>query len=76
MAEIRAGSQESSVASVGVLGAVVHAWWRMRLPLEVGFLGFSRDMPWSTSALLVSLGEGLMCTDLVGRGTDCLVVEL
>ena len=28
-----------------VPGAVVRAWWRVRLPLEVGFLGFGRDMP-------------------------------
>ena len=35
------------------------------LPLEVRFLGFGRDMPWSTYVLLVSSGEGLMCTDLI-----------
>ena len=57
-----------------VLGAVVRTWWHVRLPLDVGFLGFGRDMPWSTSVLLVSSGEGLMCTALIGRGTDCLVV--
>ena len=61
VAEIRAGSRESSTALVRVLGAVVRAWWRVWLPLEVGFLGFGRDMPWSTSVLLVSSGEGLMC---------------
>ena len=26
-----------------VPGAIVRAWWRVRLPLEVGFLGFGRD---------------------------------
>ena len=75
MTEIRAGSQESSTARVIVPGAVVPAWWRVRLPLEVGFLGFGCDMPWSISVLLVSSGKGLMCTDLIGRGTDCLVVR-
>ena len=74
VAEIRAGSRESSVARVRVPVAIVRAWWGVRLPLEVEFLGFGRNMPWSTSVLLVSLGEGLMCTDLIGRGTDCLVV--
>ena len=73
--EIRTESWESSAARVKVPGAIVRTWWRMRLPLVVGFLGFGRDMSWSTSVLLVSLGEGLMCTDLIGRGTDCLVVE-
>ena len=75
MAEIRAGSQESSAARVIVPGAVVHAWWRVRLPLEVGFLGFGRGMSWSASVLLVSSGKGLMCTNMIGRGTNCLVVE-
>ena len=74
VAEIRAGSRESLAAHVIVPGAVVHAWWRVRLLLEVGFLGFGRDMPWSTSVLLVSSGKGLMCTDLIGRDTNCLVV--
>ena len=74
VAEIRAESRESSMVHVRVLGAVVRTWWHVRLPLDVGFLGFGRDMPWSTSVLLVSSGEGLMCTALIGRGTDCLVV--
>ena len=69
-----AGSRESSAARVRVPGAVVRVWWLVRLPLEVGFLGFGCDMQWSTSVLLVSLDEGLMCTDLIGRGMDCLVV--
>ena len=46
----------------------------MRLPLEVEFLGFGSDMPWSMSVLLVLSSKGLMCTNLIGRGTDCLVV--
>ena len=60
--EIRAGSRESSAAHVRVPGAIGRAWWRMWLPLEVGFLGFVHDMPWSTYVLLVSSGKGLMCT--------------
>ena len=39
-----------------------------------GFLGFPRGRPRGTSVWSVSIGEGLMCTDLIGRGTDCLVV--
>ena len=74
MAEIQAGSQESSAARVRVPGAIVRAWWCVRLPLEVKFLGFGRNMPWSTFVLLVSSSEGLMCIDLIRRGTDCLVV--
>ena len=74
VAEIRVGSRESSAARVIVPEAVVHAWWRVRLPLEVGFLGFGRDMSWSASVLLVSSGKGSMCTNLIGRGIDCLVV--
>ena len=74
--EIRAGSRESSAARVRVPGAIGRAWWRVRLPLEVGFLGFGRDMLWSTYVLLVSSGEGLMCTDLIGRDTDCLGLKI
>ena len=39
----------------------------VRQPLEVGFLGFGRYMPWITSVLLVSSSEGLMCIDLKGK---------
>ena len=74
MAEIRAGSRESSAARVIVPGAVVCAWWCVRMPLEVGLLGFGRDISWSASVLLVSSGKGLMCIDLIERGTNCLVV--
>ena len=72
--EIRAESRESSAVHVRVPGAMVRAWWRMQIPLEVGFLGFGHDMLWSMSVLLVSSGKGLMCTDLIGRGINCLVV--
>ena len=44
----------------------------MRLPLEVGFLGFGRDMQGSTFVVLASSGEAWICADLIGRGTDCL----
>ena len=74
--EIRAGSRESSAARVRVPGAIGRAWWRVRLPLEVGFLGFGRDTPWSTYVLLVSSGEVLMCTNLIGRDTDCLGLKI
>ena len=76
VAEIQAGSQEPSVARVRVLGAIVRPWWRVRLLLEVGCLGFVHDMLWSTSVLLVSLGEDLMCTDLIGKGTNCLGLRI
>ena len=47
-----------------VLGAIGRAWWRMQLPLEVGFLGFGRDMPWSTSVVLALSSEAWICADL------------
>ena len=71
----RSGSQESEAARVSVPGAIVRVWGRVRLPLEVRFLGFGRDMPWSMYVLLVSSSEGLMCIYLIGRGTDCLGFE-
>ena len=70
--EIQAGSRESSAVRVRVPGVVVRTWWHMRLPLEVGFLGFVHDMPWSTYVLLVSSSEGLMCTDLILMSRVCL----
>ena len=36
------------------------------------FLGFPRGRPKSTSVVSVLTGESLMCTDLIGRDTDCL----
>ena len=76
VAKIQSGSQEPSAARVRVPGAIVHALWRVRLPLEVRCLRFVHDMSWSTSVLLVSSGKGLMCTDLIGRGTDCLGLKI
>ena len=72
----RSESQESEGSGVSVPGAVVRAWGRVRLPLEVGFLGFSCDMPWSTYVLLVSSGESLMCIYLIRRGTNCLGLRI
>ncbi|KAL0007299.1 hypothetical protein SO802_008801 [Lithocarpus litseifolius] len=47
--------------------------WRCVERLRVtGFLGFGCDMSWGAFVLLVSSGEGLMCTNMIGRGTDCL----
>ena len=63
----RSGSEESEVARVRVPGAVVRAWWRVRLPLEVGFLGFGRDVQGSTSVVLASSGEAWICADLIGE---------
>ena len=48
-----------------VPGAVVRAWWRVRLPLEVGFLGFGLDMPWTRSVVLALSGEALIWADLI-----------
>ena len=48
-----------------VLGAIVCVWWRVRLPLEVGFLGFGRNMPWSMSVVLASSSEALIWADLI-----------
>ena len=54
-----------------VPGAVVRAWWCVRLPLEVKFLGFFRERSWSMSVVLVSSGEVGFCTNL-----KCLVTAL
>ena len=59
-----------------VPGAIIRSWWHVRLPLEVGFLGFGHDMPWSTSVVLASSGEAWICADLIGRGTDCLGLRI
>ena len=50
VAEIQAGSQEPSVAHVRVPRAIVRAWWRVQLQLEVECLGFvdrwTRRLSW------------------------------
>ena len=74
--ETRVGSRESLAVHVSVPVAIVRTWWRVRKQLEVGFLGFGHDMPWSTSVLLVSSGEGFTCIDLIWRGTDCLGLSI
>ena len=48
-----------------VLGAIVCVWWRVRLPLEVGFLGFGRNMLWSMSVVLALSSEALIWADLI-----------
>ena len=48
-----------------VRGAVVRVWWRVQFPLEVGFLGFGRNMPWSMSVVLASSSEALIWADLI-----------
>lgn len=44
----------------------------MQIPIEIGFLGFGRGMPWRTSIWLVSSGKGLIFTDLKGESRVCL----
>ena len=51
------------------------AWGRMARFWLTGFLGFPRGRPRTTSVGSVSTSEVLMCTYLIGRGMDCLVVE-
>ena len=63
-------------ARVKFSGAIVRAWWRVWLPLEVEFLGFGRDMQGSTSVVLASSGEVWICADLIGRGADCLGLRI
>ena len=62
--EILVRSREFASARGRVPRAVLRAWWRVRLPLEVEFLGFFRERSWSTSVVLVSSGEAGICTDL------------
>ena len=50
------------------------AWGHVARFWLIGFLGFPRRRPRSMSVGSVSTGEGLMCTYLIGRGTDYLVV--
>ena len=37
---VRGKDPETQAARVRVPGAIVRAWWRVRLPMEVGCLGF------------------------------------
>ena len=70
----RSGSEESEAARGRFSRANCSAWGRVGRFQLIGFLGFPRKRPRSTSMRLVSTGEVLMCTNLIGKGTDCLVV--
>ena len=72
----RSGSEESEAARGRFSGANYDAWRRVVSFRLTRFLGFPRGRPRSTSVVLVSTGEGLMCTDLIGRDTDCLGLRI
>lgn len=64
------------VARGGATGILVNTWRRVQIPMEAGLLGFSCDMPWSTSVLLVSSSKGLMWIDLKGEWHGLLKKDL
>ena len=68
----RSGSEESEAARGRFSEANCGACQRVASFRLTGFLGFPYERSRSTSVGLVSTGEGLMCTDLIGRDTDCL----
>ena len=72
----RQSRSEESEAARGRFSETNCGMWghlsRFRL---TGFLGFPHERPRSTSVGLVSTDEVLICTNLIGRGTDCLVVR-
>ena len=72
----RSGSEESEAARGRFSEANCGAWRRVVSFRLTRFLGFPRGRPRSTSVVLVSTGEGLMCTDLIGRDTDCLGLRI
>ena len=72
----RSGSEESEAARERLFEAICGAWRRVASFRLTGFLGFHRGRPRSTSVGWVSTGEGLMCTDLIGRDTDCLGLRI
>ena len=72
----RSGSEESEAARERLSETNCGAWRRMASFRLTGFLGFPRGRPRSTSVGSVSIGEGLMCTDLIGRDTDCLGLRI
>ena len=45
--------------------AIVRTWWHVWLLLEVGFLGFGRNMLWSMSVVLALSSEALIWADLI-----------
>ena len=63
----RSGSEESEAVRERLSEANSGAWRRMASFWLSEFLGFPRGRPRSTSVGSVSTGEGLMCTDLIGR---------
>ena len=60
----RSRSQESMAARGRYSRDYCGAWRRVARLRVIGFLGFGRGRSWSTSVVLVSTGEGLMCTDM------------
>ena len=63
----RSGSEESEVARERLSEVNYGMWRRVACFGLTGFLGFPRRRPRSTFVGSVSTGEGLMCTDLIGR---------
>ena len=72
----RSGSEESKAAHGRFSGADCGAWRYVASFQLTGFLGFPRGRPRSTFVGSVSTSEGLMCTDLIGRDTDCLGLRI
>ena len=72
----RSGSEESEAARGRFSGANCGVWQCVVNFRLTGFLGFPRGRPRSTSVMSVSTSEGLMCTDLIGRDTDCLGLRI
>ena len=72
----RSGSEEFEAARERLSEANSGAWRRVTSFWLSRFLGFPRGRPRSTSMGSVSTGEGLMCTDLIGRDTDCLGLRI
>ena len=68
----RSGSEESEAARERLSEAICGAWRRVACFRLNRFLGFTRGRPRSTFVGSVSTGEVLMCTNLIGRDTDCL----
>ena len=69
-------SEESEAARGRFFVANCGAWRRVVSFQLTGFLGFPRGRPRSMSVVLVSTSEGFMCTDLIGRGIDCLGLRI
>ena len=72
----RSESNESETAREEFSGANCGSWQRVASFRLTGFLGFPRERPRSTSVGSISTGEGLICTDLIGRDTDCLGLRI